>query len=448
MTRPAPHPVSRRSFLGLSAAVGAAGFAAACGGGSSGPPGTQQQGGGGEFTGTYDGPNVALGFWNGFTGGDGPYMKKLVDQFNTEHQNIKVTMTTIRWQDYYQKVPAAVQSGKGPDVGAAHQDNLATLAARRSIQPLDDLASELKLEEGDFIPAVWQGGVYQGKRYGIPLDVHSLAQYWNSDALSKAGLQKPPATKEEFDQAVSKIKSAGGVAQPFWMPSLWPAHLIFYSLIWQNGGAPYSEDGKTATFNSPEGVEALTWMVDQIKAGVSPRNVAIDTQYNAFKTGRNAGTFDGIWQINDLKTSAPKLKWQLAQVPQVFEKKAVWSNGHNFVLMNQQKADDNKLQASKVFINYISEKSAEWANAGMIPARNSARQDPSFAKQPQAAVAADVESFHFLPAVPGIGDVGFQGIEQAVAKATLLQQDPKTALDNSAGVANKLLEDNRKKFGG
>ena len=443
-----PTPLSRRNFLGLSAAAGLAGFAAACGG-TSGPPGTQQQeGGGGTFTGTYDGPNIALAFWNGFTGGDGPYMKKLVDQFNKEHPNIKVTMTTIRWQDYYQKVPAAVQSGKGPDVGAAHQDNLATLAARRSIQPLDDLASELKLEENDFIPAVWQGGVYQGKRYGIPLDVHSLAQYWNSDQLSKGGMQKPPASKEEFDQAVSKIKSDGGVAQPFWMPSLWPAHLIFYSLIWQNGGAPYSEDGKTATFNSPEGVAALTWMVDQIKSGVSPRNVAIDTQYNAFKTGRNAGTFDGIWQINDLKTTAPKLTWQMAAVPQIFDKKAVWSNGHNFVLMNQQKPDDNKLQASKVFINYISEKSAEWANAGMIPARNSARQDPSFAKQPQAVVAADVDSFHFLPAVPGIGDVGFQGIEQAVAKATLLQQDPKTALDNSAGVANKLLEDNRKKFGG
>ena len=440
-------PLSRRNFLGLSAAVGLAGFAAACGG-SSGPPGTQEAGGGGTFTGTYDGPAVALAFWNGFTGGDGPYMKKLVDQFNKEHPNIKVTMTTIRWQDYYQKVPAAVQSGKGPDVGAAHQDNLATLAARRSIQPLDDLAKELKLEESDFIPAVWKGGVYQDKRYGIPLDVHSLAQYWNSDQLSKGGMQKPPASKEEFDQAVSKIKSDGGVAQPFWIPSLWPAHLIFYSLIWQNGGAPYSEDGKTATFNSPEGVAALTWMVDQIKNGVSPKNVAIDTQYNAFKTGRNSGTFDGIWQINDLKTTAPKLKWQMAAVPQIFDKKAVWSNGHNFVLMNQPKPDDNKLQASKVFINYISEKSAQWANAGMIPARNSARQDPSFAKQPQAVVAADVDSFHFLPAVPGIGDVGFQGIEQAVAKATLLQQDPKTALDNSAGVANKLLEDNRKKFGG
>jgi len=437
---------SRRSFLGLSAAVGAAGLAAACGGGTSGPPGTQQ-GGGGEFTGEYTGPNVALKYWNGFTGGDGPYMKKMVDQFNTEHPNIKVTMTTIRWQDYYQKVPAAVLSGQGPDVGIAHQDNLATLAARRSIQPLDDIATELKLEESDFIPAVWKGGIYQDKRYGIPLDVHSLAQYWNTDQLSKAGLQAPPKSKEEFDQAVSKIKS-GGLQNPFWMPSLWPAHLIFYSLIWQNGGAPYSEDGQTATFNSAEGVEALTWMVDQIKNGVSPRNVAIDTQYNAFKSGRNAGTFDGIWQINDLKSTAPKLKWALASVPQIFDQQAVWSNGHNFVLMTQRQPDDNKLQASKIFIDWISKKSAEWAKSGMIPARNSAREDASFGQLEQAKVAENVDAFHFLPAVPGIGDVGFQGIEQAVNKATLQQQEPKQALDIAAGVANKLLEENRKKFGG
>jgi multiple sugar transport system substrate-binding protein len=439
--------LNRRNFLGLSAAAGAASLAAACGGGTSGPPGTQEQGSGADFTGTYDGPNVNLAFWNGFTGGDGPSMKKLVDQFNTEHPNIKVTMTTIRWQDYYQKVPAAVQSGQGPDVGAAHQDNLATLAARRSIVPLDDLATELKLEESDFIPAVWKGGIYQEKRYGIPLDVHSLAQYWNADQLEKAGLDAPPADRQEFESAVAKIKS-GGLQNPFWMPSLWPAHLIFYSLIWQNGGTPYSEDGQTATFNSEQGVEALTWMVDQIKNGGSPKNVAIDTQYNAFKTARNAGTFDGIWQINDLKATAPKLKWQMAAVPQIFDQKAVWSNGHNFVLMTQRKQDDNKLQASKVFINWVSEKSAEWGNAGMIPARNTARQDPTFAKLEQASVAQDVNSFRFLPAVPGIGDVGFQGIEQAVAKATLLQQPPKEALDAAAGKADKLLADNRKKFGG
>jgi multiple sugar transport system substrate-binding protein len=84
----------------------------------------------------------------------------------------------------------------------------------------------------------------------------------------------------------------------------------------------------------------------------------------------------------------------------------------------------------------------------MIPARNSARAEASFTKLPQAKVAEDIEAFRFLPSVPGIGDVGFQGIEQAVNKATLLQQEPKQALDAAAGIANKLLEENRKKFGG
>src|ERR687898_1453838 len=156
MTPSPDHGFSRRNFLGLSAAVGAAGLTAACGGGTSGPPGTQQQGGGEEFTGTYDGPNVQLAYWNGFTGGDGPFMKKLVDQFNTEHQNIKVSMNVYQWADYYQKVPAAVSTGNGPDLGVMHVDQVATNAARGVVLPLDDLAKSLQLDEAAFSPPVWR----------------------------------------------------------------------------------------------------------------------------------------------------------------------------------------------------------------------------------------------------------------------------------------------------
>ena len=28
----------------------------------------------------------------------------------------------------------------------------------------------------------WKAGIDQDKRYGIPLDVHSLAMYWRKDA--------------------------------------------------------------------------------------------------------------------------------------------------------------------------------------------------------------------------------------------------------------------------
>ena len=78
---------------------------------------------------------------------------------------------------------------------------------------------------------------------------------------------------------------------------------MFLSLLWQNGGEPYAEDGSKATFDSDEGIAALTWQVDQIKKGYSPENVAIDTQYIGFKNNppKTDVTWDGIWQINDLK---------------------------------------------------------------------------------------------------------------------------------------------------
>ena len=108
-------------------------------------------------------------------------MKKLVDQFNTEHDNIKVTMNTLQWADYYAKLPSAVTAGKGPDIAIMHVDSVATNAARRVIQPLDDVASALELTEADFAAVPWKAGIYQDKRYAIPLDVHPLGLLLQQD---------------------------------------------------------------------------------------------------------------------------------------------------------------------------------------------------------------------------------------------------------------------------
>ena len=78
-------------------------------------------------------------------------------------------------------MPAAVTAGKGPDVGVMHLDQLATNAARKAIVPVDDLAKAIGLTQEDFTPEVWQAGIYHDARYGIPLDVHSLGMYYNTD---------------------------------------------------------------------------------------------------------------------------------------------------------------------------------------------------------------------------------------------------------------------------
>jgi multiple sugar transport system substrate-binding protein len=438
--------VTRRRFLTVTGGVAAGAALTACGGGKSADEaagGAAQ--GSGKFTGTYDGPALTLSYWNGFTGGDGPSMDKLVAQFQQENPKIKIKQNTIQWADFYQKVPAAVTANKGPDVGVMHQDQLATNAARKVIVPVDDVAEALGLQEGDFSPEVWKAGIYQDKRYGIPLDVHSLAMYLRSDDARKAGVTTPPADQQAFDSALQELKSSG-VSQPFWMPSKWPAHLMFLSLLWQNGGEPYATDGSKATYDSDEGVAALTWMVDQVKKGYSPKNVAIDTQYVGFKNNKLAVTWDGIWQINDLKGN--KTPFEIAPIPKIGDQEAVWANSHNFFITRQSTQDDNRFDAARVFIDWMSKKSAEWAGSGLIPARKSIREDVKVTESTQGPVAAKIDTMHFLPPVPGLGDVQAQTLEIAVNEAVLGKSSPSEALSKAATAASSAMQDNLKKFGG
>lgn len=438
-----PFTLSRRNMLSLGGGLAATAALAACGGGKTAgetavsKPTTT-------FKAVYDGPAVTLSYWNGFTGGDGPFMKKMVAQFMTEHPKVTVKSNTVQWADYYQRLPAAVTAGKGPDVGAMHLDQLATNAARNVIVPVDDVVKAIGLTQDDFTKEVWDAGQYKGARYGIPLDVHSLGMYWNTEQFAKAKIETAPTDAASFTAALDKLKAAG-IASPFWMPNRWPAHLMFLSLLWQNGGEPYAADGGSATFDSDAGVTALTWMRDVVTKGYSPDNVAIDSQYVGFKNKKLAITWDGIWQINDLKAAG--FPFGLAPVPVIGATNAVWANSHNFYLTKQASQDDNKLQASKVFLDWMSKKSAEWAGAGMIPARKSVRESVAVTGAPQGPIAKEIAQMKFLPPVPGLGDVQAQTLEIAVATAILGKVKPDAALKDAAGKATKLMQANQKKFG-
>jgi multiple sugar transport system substrate-binding protein len=436
--------LTRQDFLLLSAGAGAGLMLAGCGGGPENNPAVQQGGGGGGKE--YNGPKVDLAFWNGFTGGDGPVMRKLVEEFSAQHDNIDVTMNTVEWETYYQKVPAAVSTGEGPDVGIMHIDTVATNAARSVIIPLDDVANALNLKESDFVPSVWNAGIYEGQRYGIPLDVHPFGDFYNKDVMEKGGLDpnKPPQTKDEFMGALEQLKGKG--IQGFWVPTV-PAGStwIFETLLWQYGGELYNEDVTEATWNSDAGVDALTWLVDLIEQGYSPKNVGDGAELIAFQNNNNAFYWSGIWNINPLKEAG--VNYGAATMPQIGSEKGAWANSHNFVITNKRGQDPNKITASKVFINWVSTHSADWATAGQVPARNSVRESQAFQKLKfQSILAEQLPYVRFPPSVPGIGDVQLNALDPAVNEALLLKKDPKTALDESASQAKQLLEENRQKY--
>ncbi|WBQ05441.1 ABC transporter substrate-binding protein [Kribbella sp. CA-293567] len=438
--------INRRLMLGGLGALGAAGVLAGCGSGSAGTPGAGPANGDGGAKG-YDGPAVELDFWNGFTGGDGPFMRKLVDSFNAENPNIKVKMTVMQWADYYTKLPTAVSSGRGPAVAIMHVDSLATNAARNVIEPLDDVAKALDLKQDDFAEVVWKAGEFNGKRYGIPLDVHPLGFFYNKTLMTQAGLDpaKPPTNADEYMAALEALKGKG--IQGHWAtPFQFTGVLSVEALLWQFGGELFNDDSSKATWAEEPGVKALSWFTDLVKKGYSPKNVAQDADAIALQNGKNAFNWNGIWNINTLKEKKG-LEWGVAPLPNIGGQKAAWAGSHQFCLPKLKTPDQNKSTAARVFVNYVSQKSLEWAKGGQVPARKQVRESGDFkALTDQAALATQIDDLHFPPPVPGIGDA-LAELNKAVNEAVLQKAEPAKALSDAAARADKILEANRKKYG-
>jgi multiple sugar transport system substrate-binding protein len=432
--------LTRQEFLALSAGAGAGFVLAGCGGSQT----EVQTAGSGK---SYNGPKVTLSFWNGFTGGDGPYMQKLVEEFSAQNKKINVSMNRVEWEDYYQKVPQAVQAGRGPDLGIMHIDQLPTNAARGVIIPLEDVANTLNLKKENFFSVVWDAGVYNNQRYGIPLDIHPLGFYYNKGVMEKAGLDPntPPQTKDDYMAALEQMKGNG--IQGHWMsPFLFTGGFTFDALLYQFGGRLYNEDGTNATFNSQAGVDALTWMVDLVKEGYSPKDLAQDDEFTAFQNDENAFMWNGIWILLELRP-VKGIEWGVATLPQIGSQKGAWANSHNFVIMNKRGQDPNKVAASKVFISWISQRSAEWAKAGQVPAREEVRESQEFKSlKYQPTFAKELPYVHFTPPVPGIAEVRLETLDPAINEAVLLKKEPESALDEAAKQADQLLKENRQKY--
>jgi multiple sugar transport system substrate-binding protein len=439
--------ITRRGLLGGALSASALFGLAACGGGSTSVPGQQASVAGGGGSEEYKGPNVELAFWNGLTGGDGPVMRKIISRFNAAHPNIKVTMTAILWADYFQKLPATVSNGKAPDIGLMHNDDLATNAARQVISPLDDVASALKLTEADFATIAWNGGIYQGKRYGIPLDVHPAGLFYNKNVMEKAGLdpEKPPTTGDEMLQMLDQLKSKG--VQGWWVsPLTVNDSVISGTLVYQNGGKMVNDDGLTVGWGDEPGVKAITFLKNLVDQGYSPKNAGAGSDFVSFSNDKSAFFFGGPWNTTPL-TAIKKLKYGAAPVPNVGGTQATWAGSHQFVLPRQIKPDQNKAIASRVFINWISQQSLNWADAGMVPARTPVRESPEFKQKGLVnEFAKELDYIHFVPPVAGVDDFLPEWVT-ATSNAMLGKQPIAQALQEGAQRANKILAANKRKYG-
>ncbi|MET0725380.1 MAG: ABC transporter substrate-binding protein [Leifsonia sp.] len=396
--------------------------------------------------GDYTGPKVEISFWNGWTGGAAPVLvPKLVEKFNSEHDNIVVKNVPQEWADIASKMPLAIKAGKGPDVAVLHGDDLATYAAQKLLLPSDDIVKSLGYSAEDFPQGVFDKGNYKDAQYAVPWSVTPLGLYVNKDVAAKGGVTEIPTDKESYTAALEALKGAG--VQGEWVDGyVFTGTFEFESLVWQFGGDLYNEDVTEAAFNSDAGVKALTWMTDLVKDGYSPANVAQDGNIKGLLAGQTAYNWNGVWQTTN--SAFEGLNWEAAPVPQIGTEKAVWSSSTHWVFPANKGQDANKTAAAATFVKWMNDNSAGWAETGELPADNTVREDPALLeKYPNLKPFMDqLDYAHYETVAPGISEANAE-ITTALNNAITGKKTPKEALDDGADKVNQILKQNQAKYG-
>lgn len=393
--------------------------------------------------------NVELMFWNGFTGPDGKGMQKIIDEFNKKYEGkINVKAQTMEWAAYYDKIITAVSSGKAPDIGIMHVDSIPKHAKKGILLELDSYSEKLKLTDKEFIPTVWKAGIYNNKRYGIPLDVHPLGLYYNVDLLKQEGYNKPPTNMAEFMEMSKKLtKDTDGDGKidqwGFAMPNLWPSQQIYWTALYQFGGKATNDDATKALYDSPEAVKALQFLTDTVhKDKISPTNIQQDGEVTLFKQGKLAFHLNGIWMIAGFDEQKG-LNYATAPVPQWGTQKAAWAGSHNFVVFKQKKEDKVKEEAAMMFVDYITGNAMEWAKAGQVPARNSVRESAEFKALTKQAEFAKQGDYLVFPVSTPLFPEAWGPSGEAITNAILGKVTPEKALKDAVEKAAKQIEANK-----
>ena len=209
--------------------------------------------------------------------------KEWSKRFNAKHraQGLKVRVLEFpasadaQRQQFVQR-----QEAKAPDCDVFRSDVIwtAEFASQGWLYDLTPYADKIK--DRLLAPSL-ETATYEGKTWGVPSYTNAALLYYRKDKVAS-----PPQTWQDL---YKQAASSGGIV--FQGAAYEGLTCDWLELAFAAGGSVLSKDGKTATIDSPQNVQATKLMADAIKQGAAPRAVATYMEPEslaAWQTGKYA----------------------------------------------------------------------------------------------------------------------------------------------------------------
>jgi multiple sugar transport system substrate-binding protein len=266
---------------------------------------------------------IEINFWNWWDVGRQELMDSIIAEFHTEFPNIQVNNVPQTWDRRDEVVVTALAGGDPPEIIMASRQEIVKFADSGAIVPIDSYVEAEGIDLSSYYESEISSMWWEDQLYALPMPTaggETGLYFYNTRLFEEAGLdpESPPETWDDLDAAataLTKLSSDGAIEQMGVQMSV--THLMFLAQLYTNNGALYSDDLKTVTFNSEQGIETLQWMLDFVKKHYgSQQNVldwsaAITAGEDPFHQERLAIQFQNVSQFFHIKNKAPDVQYNV-----------------------------------------------------------------------------------------------------------------------------------------
>ncbi|MBF4571808.1 sugar ABC transporter substrate-binding protein [Herbiconiux sp. VKM Ac-1786] len=377
-----------------------------------------------------DGGTETIVFQNQFSDAESAEAEKLVAEYEADNPGVEITLQRDNDASYYDKLVTQITAGKGPDIVRLEPPKVSQYASSGFLAPIDEALGD----DADYFANTLEAARLDGKTYGLPQDVSTLALFYRTDLLAAAGIQTPPATWDELK--TDAVKLTGNGKYGIGLFGGWGAY-EFYPWLWQAGAEVVNDDGTKAVFDSPEGVDALTFWTD-LQATAMPPGMASATEDDVrgpFVNGDIAMFTSGPYMASTLtEAGLTPEQWGVAPLPKGKDEASVLGGMDLAVLQNSQHKE-----AAIDFLAWFGSDDVQttWASdLGYVPAKKSLYEAAPFSTDPNTVTFGEIiENSRSRPTITRAADVD-GALGDAVAAGLSGSSSPADAMKAAAEKAN------------
>jgi len=436
-------------LLGFALSVTAMLALAACGGGEV-PQGPGGEGGGsGSAAEAVDfnerGPITFV------TGKDlSGHLQSEIDKWNSDHPNEQVRIIELP-DEADQQRQAMVQNAQtgGTEYTVLSMDVVwtAEFAANDWVVALP----KDKVDTTGMLPATIDSGTYFNQLYGLPVTSDGGLLYYRTDWLKSAGIDAPPTTFAEMQQAcktikekVAEAKSADCYGGQF---NKYEGLTVNASEFVNSAGGDFVDDQGKASANTPGVVKGLQAMKDMFADGTIPKAALTwseEESREAFQQGKLVflRNWPYVYSKAEASDGSSKVNGKFAVAPLAgVDGPGVSSlGGHNYAISKFAKNKGTAID----FMNFMASEAemvARTDKTSQAPTRESVYSNAELTKKyPYLPVLQkSIETAKPRPKAANYGDVT-RAIQDATYAVLQGQQEPQAAADGLQTKLEQLLK--------